>query len=228
MNNVNEDYFINCKTPESAYILGYLWGDGYLTKRTPHKKQQWGMKLECVKVDIDEIRPLFTDSGKWYYGTRHPKDRQEQALLGAYNKKLYEYFELYGYRDKSRIAPIILDNIPKKLHHYWWRGYSDADGCIYIHKERRLVQYSVGSTYEQDWSVYLSLLDSIKARYRIQKMIRPNGNRYSIITVSSKQSVVNLCNYFYSGKQFGLSRKLEKFNLIKEYFPNLNYEPLYI
>mgnify|MGYP003509141923 CR=1 FL=1 len=221
MNNVNEDYFINCQTPESAYILGFLWGDGHLRKRLTDKNQEWSMSLECIKADIDEIKHLFDNSGKWYYFVRTRKNWKPQVTLRACNKALYEYLESQNYHNKSQVCPIILNNIPKELHHYWWRGYSDADGCIYYHDKQSLTQHSISSTYEQDWSVYLSLLDSMNIKYIVQKTISPKGNKSSKVVISSKLGVINFCKFIYNGEQFGLSRKLDKFNLIKNKYPNL-------
>lgn len=220
LSNVDEDYFINCKTPESAYILGLLWGDGYLRKRTPNKKQNWAMCINCVKTDIDSLKYLFDLSGKWLrYEITRP-NQQPSSLLHVYNKKLYEYLESQMYHTKSYTSPIILNNIPSELRNYWWRGYSDADGCIYYEKNYKFAQYTISSTIEQDWSACEALLKSLDIKHKIQLMKRVRGNQSSI-RVTNVRGILKICKYIYSGKDFGLKRKKDKYESMLDHWSHL-------
>jgi hypothetical protein len=216
ISNVNEQYFIDCITPESAYVLGFLWGDGYLSKRNDtniKKKQIWNIATECVKTDLDEIEYLFHKSGKWSSSTRHRINRQEQKEIKTCNKKLYLFLESHNYGNKSYSLPTILNIIPNDLKHYWWRGYSDADGCIYYNEKIPLTQHSITANIDYDWTFYFDLMKDLNINYRLQKIERKQG-KHSTVTISSRKGVIDFCKYIYSGENFGLSRKKEKYEKI--------------
>ena len=46
-------------TPELAYCLGFIWGDGYIGKNSIH--------IEIVKEDLIEILPVFEKCFKFKY-----------------------------------------------------------------------------------------------------------------------------------------------------------------
>jgi len=71
--NVNEKCFINNLLKESVYLLGFIWGDGYITNKQ--------IRIECVSDDIEYLMPVFERTGKWYFNKRIRKDKKERLLL---------------------------------------------------------------------------------------------------------------------------------------------------
>lgn len=217
---VNHDFFVNCSTPEAAYLLGFLWGDGYLYERSyiekrkgkkgtnSYNKRSYHIKIECSEDDLLSIMPLFEQSGKWTQYRRVREGRKAQLCLSTANKKLYDFLFENNYEIKSGADPIILKIIPKELVHYWWRGYFDADGCIYkVKRSGRSKQVSISSVYEQDWRSTSDLLDSLGVKYSIRRMVQSEKSRYSEVRFTSNESTDSFLEYIYSGKDFGLRRK---------------------
>lgn len=217
--NVNCDFFINCNTPESAYLLGFLWGDGNIykynftehrvgkRKTSKYNKSSYRISTECIESDLSEIKHLFNLSGRWTESRRHREGRSPSLTLSTTNKKFYDFLVKGNYGNKSGGHPDILKSIPVELIHYWWRGYFDADGCIYKIKNSNNIQISLTSTYDQDWSAVSNLLGLLEIKHSITRIVRESGNQYSYIRFTSKKSTKAFLDYIYIGKEFGLSRK---------------------
>ena len=105
------DFFRKCNTPEAAYILGFIWADGYLYKGS--------ITINIVRKDHDQILRLFNERvWRIYYQAR--KNRQPQVTFYLRNNQVYLFLADNDYLDKSgRSADIILSKIPLKLHPYW-------------------------------------------------------------------------------------------------------------
>jgi hypothetical protein len=221
---VNHNFFINCSTPESAYLLGFLWGDGYLYHRSyvekrqmkkgisSYEKSSYHVTVECSEDDLSSLIPIFEKSGKWTSYSRHRENRKPQLRLSTCNRILYDFLCTHNYKIKSGASPEILKNIPEEFIHYWWRGYFDADGCIYrIKNSDRNRQVSISSVYEQDWTATSNLLDNLGVKYSVRRVIQSETSRYSEVRFTSYQSTEAFLSYIYSGKDFGLLRKKETY-----------------
>jgi hypothetical protein len=67
--NVGYEQFKNINTPEIAYILGFIWSDGSFNKNKYHND----IRIENIRIDLDEIKFIFDKVGKWCYYTRKRK-----------------------------------------------------------------------------------------------------------------------------------------------------------
>lgn len=221
---VSHDFFINCCTPESAYLLGFLWGDGYLYHRSfvekrkmkkgisSYNKHSYHIRIECCEDDLSSLIPIFEQSGKWTSYRRSPANRKPQLCLSTANKVLYDFLSTHNYKIKSGASPEILKIIPEELIHYWWRGYFDADGCIYrIKNSNSGKQVSISSVYDQDWTAATDLLDRLGVTYSVRRIVRSEKSRYSEVRFTSSKSTETFLEYIYSGKEFGLLRKKQTY-----------------
>lgn len=82
---------------ETAYLLGYLWADGWLCDSG--KKRTVGM--EITKADGNILHPLFMRSGPWNCSTRNRGYGKDLMSFSKHNKPLFSYLESLGYRDKK-------------------------------------------------------------------------------------------------------------------------------
>lgn len=213
---IDEKFFINCQTPESAYILGFIWGDGYILKDI--NKSIFKLSIECVEEDLKTIEEVFNKAGKWTRATRTRINRKPSLLLTVSNKKLIEYLESKNYLIKSGANAIILDDIEYDLQKYWWRGYLDADGCIYYNKNLCSKQLCFTSTYDQDWTFCENSFKNLNIKYTIRRTKELRSKSKSSKVRVSTLDICKLCEYIYSGESFGFKRKYDKYLLIKNHF----------
>lgn len=201
--NINIEQFINIQKPEVAYILGFLWADGYIVRNE--------VRLEIVKDDLDTIKPILESIGYWTYSYRDRNGCRTSGRATTSNKKLKEFLVDHDYDKKSYVsADKILSKMPNDLKHYFFRGLVDGDGCI---TTKGLV---ISSTYNQDWAYVddLSYQLGISAYTYRRRKASESG---STIEINGKQALI-ACDYIYNGfsnDNIGLIRKHDKYLTLK-------------
>jgi hypothetical protein len=205
---------IKIETAQQAYTMGFLWGDGYLR---PHKNtNNCYLTLDIVQEDYEHIKNTILSVGNWHVYSKKPKNRKPQASCILLDGIWGVFAEHNDYSSKSLVSPQkILSHIPNKLKHYWWRGYTDADGCFYINRSTSTHHFSICGTYEQDWSEVESLLNLIEVRHLVIKRMQKES-KHSIVRVVGIKDITKLGEYLYQGDtSIGLPRKLNKYLQIR-------------
>lgn len=197
------------------YILGFMWSDGYISNDGRH------FNVTGVVEDINKIEFLFDKVGNW---CKHIDNREKygwknaKTIIGS-NKEIYNFLVENDYKDKSfKSADKILSLIPDDLKHYFFRGLIDGDGCFYYYKPKKgstLRQFILTSTYEQDWSYFVSLCNELEIKYTIKRN-KNDKQSSSVIRITNKEGIIKLGEYIYNGEMFGLNRKFDKYKIIKD------------
>lgn len=214
---LNYEEFNEIKTPYAAYILGFMWADGYISGDGRH------FNVSGVEEDIIEIEWLFDKLGNW---CKHIDNRDKygwktaKTLIGS-NIDIYNFLVGNDYSNKSHVsADKILSKIPDDLKYYFFRGLIDGDGCFYYNEKSYLRQFALTSTYEQDWSYFEKLCLKLDIKYTIKrtKIINKKTNKEnksSVIRILGKE-IIKLGDFIYQDEQFGLTRKQNKYKQIKQ------------
>lgn len=197
----------------SSYIIGLLWTDGYLNI---DRKM---LNITMLKEDLLEIEWIFNKLGDWYVQDRNRKNRRESRTLSTYNPMISEKLLEYNFDKKSKKSPtLIFDLIPSKYQKYFFRGVIDGDGCFYVSEKNSTYQFSIASTYDQDWKFYLDFLKNIGLNPIIKRRIHKNG-KSSILRITGRRQILKLIEWLYDGYEIdkiGLKRKFEKSCLFKK------------
>jgi len=219
--NINHNKITNISTPESAYILGFLWADGCIA----HNKK-YNSCITILKIaseDMKQIKFLFESIGTWkYYKRKDKKHWKETISVSTTNPFIYNFLLENDYDKKSLVSPTkILNKIPDNLKSYFFLGFSDGDGCFYTNPNGFCKQYSISGSYEQCWIDLENLMKQLKCSYTIKRIITKNGNKYSHLRFTNKNSLLSFGEYIYKTTELdniGLQRKYKKFLEIKEHF----------
>lgn len=209
---VNPIYFINKINKETAYILGFLWADGYIEIK--HNI----IKLNIKSKDANKILNIFYKTGKWNVRTEYRMNRGPNKIIKTYNKPLTEFLVAHNYGPNNCKNATIVDIIPKELAHYWFRGAIDGDGCFFINIKRRQKIFSMSGPYDQDWTFFTKLLNNLNIKYTKLKIKSKNGNKCSRINITNYDGIIKIGDYIYKNydkNKIGLNRKYNKFMLIK-------------
>ena len=93
-------------------------------------------------------------------------------------------------------------------------GLSDADGCWYLNKNK-CYQYTISSTFDQDWKHITDIFDYLKIKYSIRRRVQKRkdslNTKSSTVVVSNRNDVIKLGEYLYADDFIGLRRKYEKY-----------------
>ena len=204
--------FLECKTPEAAYVLGFIWADGCLLKTKGDR-----ITVEITHDDWVELHDVFMKTGKWVTAHRTRSNRRPQSSFITTNKSLFTYLKENDYVEKSyKSADKILSCLPDNLKPLWFRGFFDGDGGFYI-KSGKYCQMSFAGSYEQDWSFLTNLLNNLGLNYKITQHIY-KANKYSVVRSSSRHDVKIFGKYIYNEfDNIGLGRKYNKWiNLFRD------------
>ena len=204
--SVNPEQFYDIKTAAIAYILGFIWADGYVySKNYQHK-----ISIYCLKEDFDEILPIINQTGNWPIFYRKRQNRRMTGEASISNKPLVKFLIHNDYTSKShKSASKILNKIPEHLKRYWFLGLIDGDGCFYYNKLHRLQQFSVCSSYDQDWGFLTNLLKSLGVRSKVTRRIQ-GKNKHSVVRVCGYKNIQKIFNYLYPNNyEIGFTRKYQ-------------------
>ena len=229
--NLDHEQFTNPNTAEIAYMLGFLWADGYIE----HSKKYNSCKtcLKIVSNDMKEIKHLFDSTGTWKCYTYKTKDTwQSTTTLSTTNPFLYNFLLENDYDKKSFVSPTkILKVIPDELKCYFFLVFSDGDGCFYINKNNPYSyckQYSIAGTYNQDWCDFENLMEEFGCDYTTENVLSKKGYKSSFLRITNKKSLLSFGKYIYKTiekDKIGLKRKYNKFIEIKNHFKNSESNP---
>lgn len=204
-------------TPESVYILGLLWADGYLEKKSNL------IRLECIMDDIQEFYPLFMTTGEFALNKRKRSNRKLQGIINGSSLELSNFLKENDYCEKNLFSPNkILKLIPTYLLKFFYLGWSDGDGCFYHNKNYNCIQFIMSGSYDQCWDSMISLCQELKISYRIDRVITKKSHRYSRFLINRNEDIVKYGCFIYNNSDIGLKRKREKFNSIKKYINEKN------
>jgi transposase len=194
---IREDFFELIDSEEKAYVLGFLYADGNVSKTTNtikltvHKQDVDILQKILKCIFIDNSPAISADGSSYKYITiTNKKIKEDLIKLGCVPNKTFE---------------IRMPEIRSDLLRHFLRGIYDGDGCINISKDNRLKIVLTGNkefTYD-----VAQLLEnqSIKS-----SLYEPKNNIGSLV-VSAKISSVKLLNLLYSDSTIYLNRKYKKY-----------------
>jgi len=214
---VDETLFIDKINENTSYLLGVLWGDGYLSKRnTKQGNHHYRIVLSLKEEDALYIKPILETTGKWSVNKR-----DLQYSFHSANTILCKFLDENDYTRKSGdSAEKILSKIPTNLHKFFFLGYLDGDGCVFIKGKNMCITFT--SVYSQDWKFLEKLCNKLNCKYYIRRVIRKTrDSRYSDFKINGYKNSFLFGRYIYNKTHLGFPRKKEKFNQIKSYIGNV-------
>lgn len=208
--------YIQSFTPESVYVLGFLWADGYFDGNR--------VGVRNLSSDIEEIKDLFPTSIGWKHsGSSIPKSsKRPMTQVRISSKELTIFLKELGYSKRSLGDCKLLELIPFDLHRYWYRGLIDGDGNWFIgkYKNKYVRSFTISGPKEQSWKFVSNLLEYLGCYFttQINKLsCRGKESFHSKLYVSRFNDILTLGEYIYEGfpeDGIGLKRKYDKFRQI--------------
>ncbi len=214
---MKENLFVDIDN-NKAYILGFLWADGYLDK--------CGVNTTIKSSDFDNIYEIFINSGDWKQYHRDRKSKQtgkvyKSSTISTFGILTFNFLLKNDYKIKSNTQPTkILKTIPEEYRRDFYRGYIDGDGSFsyYVGSNGTTMscKFNITSNLVQNWTFIETLFDKIKINhYKINRYERESGNS-SIIEICNKWDIIKLGDYLYQDcGSIMLERKYQKFLEIK-------------
>lgn len=200
--------------PELSYFLGFFWADGTISRKST-------LIIEILHEDGEIIKSTFNEIFPFSIRYRERNGRKPQMIFSVSDKKVGELLESLGKYPKSsenhrKIFNYINDDL---MWIYFLRGLIDGDGNFYINEKEKYAQFTLASSFNQDWSFLLENLKNFNPN--ITQTSKDTGNS-SVLRITGRENIINFIKYLrYDDITIGLLRKQEKaLKIIKLYQDN--------
>lgn len=191
---LNEDYFRVLNTPEQAYILGFIYADGYNREDT--------LELVQTQSRVDILNKI-----KKAFGSNAKLKEYTPGKFSIYfsSKTLCEDLSRLGATKAKSLTLTFPEFIPDNLMSHFIRGYFDGDGCVWDGKRKTMIVkdeskpckfreriiHNVKFTFTGN-SLFITRLQE----YLIDKL----GFRKTKLNFSKAKETKHICTMEYSGR----------------------------
>lgn len=212
--NLDKHYFDNIDTPNKAYILGFLYADGYnndinhtivLTLNEKDKDT-----LEKIRKEIKCEKPLYHISS---VNKQDGKPRELESLILA-SKHMSETVKKWGLIPNKTFTLSFPNFLPDNLISHFIRGYFDGDGCAWVganhNKDGKRMQVTIMSsmTFCRGLKEYIDNKFNIFTSLSVPTNHKPENGLFRI---ESKKGVKIFMEYIYKDADLYMERKYNKF-----------------
>jgi len=224
----NNNFFCEIDTEEKAYWLGFIYADGYITKKTKHGNRKFGVALSIK--DIEHLKKL-------------------KSSLKS-NHKICVYKSVSGYSEGLEYCRLIITSIditdalltkgvleektnvvnfpsstqvPNDLLRHFIRGYMDGDGSITITKNK-VFDIKICGTSELlngIQSYFTDACEDVNFRTLQKRHKDRDVNNYTLQYGGNRQ-VEKLLDLLYSDATVYLDRKYCRYIKLKEANKNMD------
>lgn len=206
----NDNFFDNIDSEIKAYLLGFLYADGYIAK-----DGRIGILLNEKDAEIVTLIQQFIAPNSPIQHINYQNfKRDPQIKIRFKSERLYKKLQEYGFTiDKTHTDCKILYKIPDLYKRDFIRGYTDGDGCVTYNKHKKGISaYKVEITW-CNGTPYI--LEEIYDLFSNCKGYLHNYKSWYTLTYSNKESVKYICTYLYNNCTYYLKRKyLKAMNII--------------
>lgn len=221
--SLDENYFQELDSKDKAYFLGFIYADGFITKRS-QGQNILGLTLAEIEP-IDKFKKYIqTDKKVGYYKkTNSYSDKSYEYKLALVSDKLVSDIEKLGVIERKTLT-LTFPDLREDLIPHFIRGYFDGDGSVFLHTcksgdgihEYECLGINICGTKEflTALSVHLPFIGEGQCIYKEK---RKETNCWNLKLASNVKSL-ELYHYMYKDcDDLYLSRKKEKFeNFIKD------------
>lgn len=214
--DIDSNFFNVIDTEEKAYILGFLYADGCLSKNAII------FRLSSIDIDIlEKIKKAMKYDGPIYIGkplkyistNNKPINIKEQSILQISHVPIANALRKIGVTErKSKTATYPL-GLPLHLHRHFIRGYFDGDGGLHISKQCLCLRCCIVGT-----SPFLQSIQQILNDNGISPSNLSLHNGMYYLRIGKYWNIKKFYTFLYTNSTIYLNRKRELFDT---YFNNI-------
>ena len=216
---INEHYFSEINSHDSAYWLGFLMGDGYINSTTHNL--ELGLKIEDLPHLIKFTSAIKSEHKISTKEVRLKGNIVQSCRVSIQNKQLVDDLASFGCGSTKTYTSTI-PKLPKHLISHFIRGLLDADGSLYTYLRPSGTKACVISLTTASpilvykYSSILNKFLNIKPNFYVKR-----GTTCYNVVVSANEDSYKLLNWVYSGstKETRLDRK---YNVYKHMIAELD------
>ena len=194
---VKEDYFTNIDTERKAYFLGFIFADGCIYKNQ--------LSLEIHVRDKDLLETFKKELSLNSKISIRKRENSETCCIRVSSPQIANDLEKYGIIRNKTYQTTHLPKIKESVLPHFIRGLIDGDGNFYINEKEKYGQFTLASSFNQDWTFLLQNLKEFNPK--ITQTSKDVGNS-SVLRITGRDNIIKFINYLgYSEFSIGLTRK---------------------
>lgn len=211
--SVKEDIFQNIDTEEKAWMLGFIYADGYIDSSKTKLKFTLAEKdkdvLEKIKSILRSNSPIKRKEGRQIKGTDYFGSSTVTLMISSV--QICQDLEKHGafYKKSLKLQfPLFLKD---ELIRHFIRGYFDGDGSITFGRHD-FPKISIASNKE-----FLEGIHDILLKENITSNIyASNRSKVNSLEINAKSSVEKFLNYIYKDSNIFMERKYQRYKYFSE------------
>ena len=230
MHKFNREFFKEITTEQQAYILGFIYADGYNSE-----KQLCFAQLEQDEDVLIQIKNALQADNEITKKVQKVNGKIRCELTFSSVEMCQDLTNLGAIRAKSLLIEFPDENIiPKKLMPHFIRGYFDGDGCVWNGKRkimkvkddtrstgyRERIVHNVKFTFTGNFKFIEALQEYLVENKIVSKKTKLNFSKAKetkhICTMeySGRKQLKNLFDFMYKDATIYGRRKFDKFKEI--------------
>ena len=209
----NENYFNQIDTSDKAYWLGFIYADGFITKKT-NGNPVFGLTL-AEREPLDKLNQcLESNKPIGYYKKKgsYSEDSYEYKLA-FHSTQMVADLEKWGCIENKTFKLRFPDFLSEDLIPHFIRGYFDGDGSVFIHKQKvnNIEYWNLGVDFSGIYSFLKEIQKKLNLEKCLYKDVRKQTDCYQLKLLSNIRCL-QLYHYMYhNAGNMCLSRKRKKF-----------------
>ena len=219
----DENYFDCIDTESKAYILGFIYADGFVGDE----------KFNNIVIAVNDLEILEFIAKEFKFTGNIRKTKKggfENSKCGYslnFSSKIMasRLREIGLYPNKS-LTIDTLPQIDKKLVRHFIRGYFDGDGSIVLSHNTSYYK-AIDGVIKYIYPTYCFMILGTKgfleeiikeAEFNYAKIHNTKSEKIKCIKINAKKEFNNIFKYLYDNSTIKLQRKYNKWNEIKSAF----------
>ena len=222
--SIDETYFDEIDTEDKAYFLGWMYSDGCNSTYDNKGKNRYNVIIQLQKRDkeiLDAFLLCMKSTAPLAYVAPREENEQGYYRMSIYNKHMSQTLEKHGVTANKTFTVTYPTWLPEKLQHHFVRGVFDGDGSISLHGKRKQdgefggASVSIIGTEDLCNNIWRIMREEL----RLPAYITDTHNtdeRIRTVRIDRIMSVYKFTEWMYEDATIWLSRKKEKFDILKQ------------
>jgi hypothetical protein len=221
---MNKNYFNVIDSEEKAYILGFLYADGYFTTKNGRVQINLSEKdvetLEMISIALlneNKVKYLKKEDNKYNSYIRGRKvNGGDMVSLTIYCKQMTFDLKATGNESPKSLNLRYPINLPSNLDSHFIRGYFDGDGCLCIknNSTSNVKRASVDILSSEDFCKSLKFL--IENYCNINTTIKlPKNSKIYKLSINGNKQCLKFTDWLYNDSSIFMKRKYDKYLQLK-------------
>lgn len=211
---INDTFFDIIDSEIKAYILGFLYADGYLAS-----DGRIGIRLQYLDIEVLKLIQKYICPDRPIEHTNNQNiKRKPQVSLRFCSEHIYNRLKKLGFCVKKTTTPSnIFKYIPDNFKIAFIRGFTDGDGCLSLSKAKDGNYYKVSLSYTSGTS---EILKDIRDYFKCGNLKQSNTKTFYHLRYDKRTEAIKIMTLLYQNSSIYLSRKYKRYLEIKKLYPN--------